>query len=191
MHEIKPFYLWQEDYNASFDKLSPFYRRRYHSFQYTQKIYNYFIHPQWDYFGSSTLYCKVLFADYQHHFAIIELMGEWNDLLYNDIMELKRSLIDSMISHGIFKYLLIGENILNFHASDDLYYQEWHEEVAEKDGWIAALNFREHVVDEMRSRCIHHYIEMGQHLEIIDWRKHKPHHIIRMVENAMLKSIGS
>lgn len=191
MHEIEPFYLWRDYYIASNDKLSPFYRRQYNQFEFTQKIYNYYIHPQWDFFGSSTLYCKVLFADYKEGFAIIELMGEWNDVLHNDIMELKRTLIDSMISKGIYKFILIGENVLNFHASDDLYYEEWLEDVRDEGGWIVAINFREHVVREMRSQHIHYHIEMGDHYEIIDWRKHKPQHVFLLIENALLKSIGS
>ena len=36
----------------------------------------------------------------------------------------------------------IGENVLNFHHSDDAYYEEWFDEVMEDDGWIALLNFR-------------------------------------------------
>ena len=47
---------------------------------------------QWDDFGSSTLYIKILFADYDGGFAIIELIGEWNDAINNDIMLLKRDM---------------------------------------------------------------------------------------------------
>ena len=61
-----------------------------------------------------TLYLKVLYADYLRGFAIIEFIGEWNDCLYNDIMYLKRELIDDMIRNGIHHFILIGENILNF-----------------------------------------------------------------------------
>lgn len=190
MHEIEPYYLWRNYYIASNDKNSPFYRKQYNEFQLTQKIYNYYIHPQWDFFGSSTLYCKVLFADYTFNFAIIELMGEWNDTLHNDIMELKRGLIDVMIKNNIFKFLLIGENVLNFHASDGLYYEEWLEDIRDEGGWVVALNFREHVVHEMRMQKIHYHIEMGNHYEIIEWRKHKPEHVFQMVEAILMKSIG-
>jgi len=30
-------------------------------------------------FGSRTLYLKVLLADYDEHYVVIELFGEWND----------------------------------------------------------------------------------------------------------------
>lgn len=191
MHTIEPFYLWRNYYIASNDKHSPFFRRQYSEFSYTQKIYNHYIHPQWDFFGSSTLYCKILFADYESAFAVIELIGEWNDTLHNDIMELKRGLIDPMIKKGIFKFLLIGENVLNFHASDDLYYEEWLEDIQDEGGWIVAMNFREHVVEEMRLQQIHYHIYLGEHYEMAEWRKYKPHHLLRMIEEKLMKLLDA
>ena len=38
-------------------------------------------------------------------FTIIELLGEWNDTLYNDIMYLKREVIDNLISNGIDNFI--------------------------------------------------------------------------------------
>jgi len=119
MQDIEPFYNWRELYIASEDDRSPFYEREYSEFVYTNTIYNFYIHPQWDDFGSNTLYIKILFADYEQHFAVIEFIGEWNDCLHNDIMLLKREIIDVMIGTGINKFILIGENVLNFHASDE------------------------------------------------------------------------
>ena len=86
MHDIEPYHRWQDQYEASKDKKSPFYGRKNDEFHYTHKVYNYFIHPQWDFFGSSTLYLKVIFVDYDASFAIMEFIGEWNDALHNDIM---------------------------------------------------------------------------------------------------------
>ena len=94
-------------------------------------------HPQWDGFGSSTLYIKILFVDYDEGCAIIEMIGEWNDCLHNDIMHLKREVIEDMQLEGIYRFILIGENVLNFHYSDDSYYDEWFDETADVDGWIA------------------------------------------------------
>ena len=92
MHDIEPFHRWREYYVASEDERSPFYGRNYSEFHFSQKIYNYFIHPQWDHFGSATLYVKILYVDYERSYAIIELIGEWNDAIGNDIMFLKRDL---------------------------------------------------------------------------------------------------
>jgi hypothetical protein len=50
-----------------------------------------------------------------------------------------KEIIEVLTTHGINKYILL-ENILNFHGSDDCYYDEWFEDV--EDGWIAAAPFR-------------------------------------------------
>ncbi|MCB0640588.1 MAG: hypothetical protein KDC44_03075, partial [Phaeodactylibacter sp.] len=76
MHDIEPFYHWRSDYVAAEDDRSPFYGRVYDEFRFTQKIYNYYIHPQWDAFGSPTLYMKLLKVDYDEGYAIMELIGE-------------------------------------------------------------------------------------------------------------------
>jgi len=189
MHEIEPYYQWRDYYVASDDKLSPFYGRKYSELSFTHKIYNYYIHPQWDFFGSSTLYCKLLFVDYETQFAVMEFMGEWNDAVHNDIMELKRSVIDLLIKKGINKFILIGENVLNFHASDDLYYEEWYDDVKDDDGWIVALNFRDHVVDEMKRVRSHYYLNMGDSYNNFLWRKFKPNDLMDAVENLIIKSL--
>ena len=93
------------------DQLSPFYGREYSEFEFTQTVYNYFIHPQWDDFGSRTLYVKVLMADRDEKYAIIEMIGEWNDAIENDIMTLKRDVIDEFEYQGITKFILIHINI--------------------------------------------------------------------------------
>lgn len=74
------------------------------------------IHPQWDHFGSNTLYIKILFVDYAEGFCIIELIGEWNDALYNDIMQLKREVLEILMDCRINRFVIIGENVMNFHA---------------------------------------------------------------------------
>ena len=77
MHEIEPFYNWRHIYVSEEDERSPFFGRDYSEFEFTQTIYNYYIHPQWDDFGSRTLYLKVLLADYDEHYVVMELFGEW------------------------------------------------------------------------------------------------------------------
>ena len=53
---------------------------------------------------------------------------------------------------------MIGENILNFHADDDSYYEEWLEDIQDHGGWVAMVNFREHVIEEMRDSNLHYYL---------------------------------
>ena len=48
MHYIEPFYNWRGYYIASDDPISPFFNCDYSELQYSNKIYNFLIHPQWD-----------------------------------------------------------------------------------------------------------------------------------------------
>lgn len=185
MHDIEPHFRWRDNYVASEDERSPFYGRVYDEFQYSQKIYNYYIHPQWDEFGSSTLYLKVLHTDYDEGFAIIELMGEWNDCLHNDIKFLKREVIDLMTEYHIYKYVLICENVLNFHGSDDCYYEEWYEEISEESGWVCLVNTLEHVEQEMKDTQLQYYINFGAAFNNINWRLHKPKVVFNAVEAVL------
>src|SRR4051812_3659777 len=123
MHAIEPHFNWRHLYTAEEDERSPFYGREYSEFEFSNRIYNFVLHPQWDDMGSPTLFIKILFVDYDERYAIIELIGEWNDAINNDIMFLKRDIIDQLLLHKINKFILIGENVLNFHYSDDSYYE--------------------------------------------------------------------
>ena len=189
MHFIEPFYNWRGYYIASEDGNSPFYEREYSEFEFDKRIYNYLIHPQWDHFGSTTLFLKVLYSDYDSGYSIIEFIGEWNDAIENDIMVLKRDVIELMMNNGIHKFILIGENVLNFHSSDDCYYEEWFEEV--EDGWIATINFHEHVVKEFIAANIDQYFVFGGELEEIEWRTYLPTNLFAKVESLVNKRIGS
>lgn len=188
MHSIEPFYNWRELYVAADDQQSPFFGTEYSEFEFNQSIYDHLIHPQWDNFGSQTLFLKVLYADYEQSFCIIEMIGEWNDTLYNDISILKRNLIDELIYSGINKFIIIGENVLNFHASDDSYYEEWFDDV--EDGWIALLNFRSHVLDEFVTEGIHQYFLYGGSMEEIRWRTLLPNQLFEGVESLVENRLG-
>ena len=191
MHTLEPYYNWRGFYVASEDPYSPFFDREYSEFEYSQKIYDYYIHPQWDNFGSQTLFMKILYASYDEGFAVIELMGEWNDLLYNDIMFLKREIAETMMSQGIQKFILIGENVLNFHSGDDSYYQEWFEEVNDEDGWIALLNFRDHVLEDFERANIDSYFVLGGKLNEMSWRTMNPDQLFQSVEKQVTKRLGA
>ncbi len=187
MQDIEPFYNWEYYYNSAEDPLSPFFGIEYNYDLYTNQIYGYYIHPAWDYIGSETLYVKVLYANYEAGLVILELMGEWNDTLHNDIMHLKRNVIDHFSMQGIRKYILLGENVLNFHGSDDSYYEEWFEDT--EDGWIAAVNFREHVLQEWKKYNLDSYINFGGNLEIDNWRTMLPKVFFEHVNNIITKRL--
>jgi hypothetical protein len=182
MHNIEPFYLWRDLYDAAEDKKSPFFGRVYDEFFFTNTIYNYYIHPQWDTFGSNTLYGKIIYCDYDEQLAVIELIGEWNDCLYNDIMYLIENAINPILASGVSKFILICENVLNFHGSDNSYYEAWYEEIAENDGWLVFLNTLEHVEQEMRCTMIHHYVHM---INDLNWRKVPPTKLNGIIEQLL------
>jgi hypothetical protein len=188
MHLIEPFYGWRNYYIASEDPVSPFYDRIYSEFEFNNTVYNYYIHPQWDSIGSPTLFIKILFADYDDGYVILELIGEWNDAIENDIMTLKRDIIEPIMERGINKYILIGENVLNFHHSDDCYYEEWFDEV--EDGWIAMVNFHDHVIREFERINIDHYFVMGGELEDIEWRTFQPNQFFKKISDLVTKRLA-
>lgn len=183
MHSVEPYFHWRNLYIADEDEASPFYGRLYSEFEFSQKIYNYLIHPQWDSIGSNTLFLKILFVDYDEGFAILEFIGEWNDAIENDIMTLKRDLIDEMIAMDINKYIFIGENVLNFHASDDCYYEEFAEDL--DDGWVALINFHEHVEAEMMQIGVDQYFVMQGELDELEWRTYLPHQFYKKVKKIV------
>lgn len=187
MHEIEPFYNWIDIYQAAEDERSPFYGRKYNEIYFENKIYNYLIHPQWDDIGSETLFIKIIYCDYHFGFCVIELFGEWNDAVNNDIMYLKRDVADVLISNGINKFILIGDNVLNFHSSDDCYYEEWFDDV--DSGWVCLLNFREHVMQELQDAGIDYYLLMGGKLQLVSWRTYQPQQLYNLVNGFVQKRL--
>ncbi|MDQ3016867.1 MAG: hypothetical protein M3R25_09160 [Bacteroidota bacterium] len=183
MHDIEPHFQWIDAYIASEDERSPLYGREYDEFYFTNTIYNYYIHPQWDEFGSATLYLKILYADYDLHYAIIELIGEWNDCIYNDIMSLRREITDLLQEEGITKFILIVENVLNYHAAEDnSYYEEWYDEISDREGWVAIVNPLTHVENEMANYGLTQYVHL---LSGAYWRANKPRSLLKWVEQQL------
>ncbi len=185
MHSIEPHYSWRTHYRVEEDVNSPFYGKEYSEFEFTESLYDHLIHPQWDNIGSPSLFIKIIFADYQNGYAIIELLGEWNDCLHNDIMFLKRDIADHLMEKGINKFILIGENVLNFHYSDDCYYEEWFEDVMDQDGWIALLNFNDFVLREFSEIDIDSYFVLGGKLNELNWRTKKPKVLFKKIRDLV------
>ncbi len=186
MQDIEPFYNWRHLYMAEEDPESPFFGRSYSEFEFSQVLYNFYIHPQWDEFGSRTLYMKLLFADYDQGYAIIELLGEWNDAIENDIMTLRREVTDQLFRSGIKKFILVGENVLNFHSSDDSYYEEWHEQLEDDRGWVVILDLPEQSKYDFRKARLTNYIEL---LELPQWRTLKPEVVFSLIDNEMTRRL--
>jgi hypothetical protein len=188
MHTIEPHYNWRIYYVAEEDDLSPMFGKTYSEFEYSNTIYNFLIHPQWDEFGSTTLYLKLIFVDYDEGVAIIEFIGEWNDCIDNDIAMLKRYVLNQLNANHINKFIFIGENVLNFHYDCDDYYEEIFGEL--EDGWIAAVNFQPHVLDEMKKCNLDYYINFGGELDDLDWRTMQPLNFYEKVFGLIQKRLN-
>lgn len=186
MQDIEPYYNWRHLYAAEEDERSPFYKREYSEFEFSNTVYNFYIHPQWDDFGSRTLYMKILFADYEQNYVIIELLGEWNDAIENDIMTLRRDITDIMFGQGIYKFILIAENVLNFHSSDDSYYEDWREQVEDATGWVVILNMPAQSQYDFVQARLNKYIEL---VDFAQWRTLKPELVFQQLDDLMLKRL--
>jgi len=185
MHAIEPYYNWRHLYTPEEDEYSPFYGKEHSEFEYSETVYNYYIHPQWDAFGSENIYMKFQYIDYEEGFAIIELLGEWNDAIANDIMHLKRNIIDVLLLRGIKKYLFIAENVLSFYADDESYYEEWHEELGDH-GWIVVMNLPDQSMEEFLNSRIRDYLFFDA---VDNWRTYQPQALFEMVDNKQLKRL--
>jgi hypothetical protein len=183
MHDIEPYFKWRNVYIASTDEKSPFFGRSYDEFYFTKKIYNYLIHPQWDHFGSPTLYLKVLYVNYNDGLMIVEMIGEWNDAIHNDVMLLKQNLVDQAIDEGIRKFIFLCDNVLNFHGSDDCYYEEWFEDI--EGGYICLVNTQRHVEEEMVETRINYFVHLGEEFNDFTWQKYTPLQVIGFIESKI------
>lgn len=180
MQDIEPYYNWRHLYTSEEDEHSPFYGRTYSEFEFSQTVYNYYIHPQWDEFGSRTLYMKILFVDYEQSYAIIELLGEWNDAIENDIMTLRRDVTDILYAKGVNKFILIAANVLNFHSSSDDYYQEWREQISDEGGWVVIIDMPEQSQYDFKRARLTNYISL---IDFPHWRTLKPEIVFQEVES--------
>jgi hypothetical protein len=183
MHDIEPHYGWKKYYDSVTDPNSPFFEKEHSLTHFTDHVYGYYIHPQWDSIGSETLYIKVLFADYESGFVIIEFIGEWNDALNNDIMVLYRDVIEDLMYQGLDRFILIGENVLNFHGDGSDYYEEWFDSV--EQGWITAIGFREHVTQEWSVHGVDAYVNFGGELDFLNWRTMPPKKLCAQIDKQI------
>jgi hypothetical protein len=92
-----------------------------------------------------------------------------------------------MLVHGIIKFILIGENVLNFHSSDECYYEEWYEDVEENGGWIAMLGLPQQSVYDFKRAGIDRFVEL---LDLNDWRPFTPMNLFNKVDNLIIKRLG-
>ena len=79
---------------------------------------------------------------------------------------------------------LIFENVLNFHADTDDYYQEWIDDI---EGQIYVINALPHVLDELNNYKLNYMLTYGGRLNEIPWRSFKPDQILDLLETKYLE----
>jgi len=87
------------------------------------------------------------------------------------------------------EFILIAENVLNFHFDIDDYYAEWLEDVEE--GWICVLNLQEHVQDEFFNHKLHYYLNFGDELNNMNWRTQKAPDVFQEVNHILSMRLES
>ena len=116
------------------------------------------------------------------------MIGEWNDAIENDIMELKREVLEKFMSEGIYKFILIGENVLNFHSDGKDYYEELFEEVTDENGWVVCLNMPEQTQYDFKHAHLNRYVELT---ELDNWRTYKPFHLFKKIDNELMARLSN
>ena len=183
LRDIEPFYGWLELYSHEEDVYSPFHEVEHNLFYYDRSINHIPAHPLWDHIGSESLLVKILYANYDQGYAIIELFGEWNDLFDNDFKLLAENCLTYLMDNRINKFILICENVFNIYLEADDYYQAMEEELEE--GWICTLRLRESVKEEMQAYGIAPYFYWNTELDAISWRKLKPFQLFQLIDTRL------
>ncbi|MDX1906637.1 MAG: hypothetical protein SF053_06340 [Bacteroidia bacterium] len=183
LHDIEPFYGWLDLYSHETDTLSPFHEVEHSQFYYDRSVNQIPAHPLWDEIGSESLLVKILFADYEAGYAIIELFGEWNDLYDNDFKLLAENCLTWLVDNGINQFILICENVFHAYLERDDYYEAMQEEL--EDGWICILRARETVQVEMDAYGIMSYFYRSPILDELAWRRMRPRQLYDLIADRM------
>ena len=93
--------------------------------------------------------------------------------------------MDQLQEYNINKFIFFCDNVLNFHGSDDSYYEEWYDDIKEEGGWICLINVLEHVEQEMKDTQLQYYINFGGIFNDVNWRVHTPRTAFQVVENLL------
>jgi hypothetical protein len=58
-----------------------------------------------------------------------------------------------------------------------------------EEGWIALVNFHDHVIKEMEKINLDQYFVMGGELEDLDWRTYQPFQFYKKVNDLVTKRL--
>jgi hypothetical protein len=101
-------------------------------------------------------------------------------------MIFRREVIDPLFDMGICKFILVAENVLNFHSSDKEYYEEWYENVTDENGWIVCLNMPESSQYDFKKLKLNYLIEFRN---MPDWRRYQPDGVFTIIDTELKKRI--
>jgi hypothetical protein len=76
---------------------------------------------------------------------------------------------------------------LNFHSSDDSYYEDWKEQLEDDNGWVAILNMPQQSQYDFKKYRITNYINF---YEMYEWRTYKPELIFQQIDNYILRQLS-
>lgn len=184
---IEPYYGWRHIYNNDLDAASPFHEVEHNLFAYDRRIYTFNAHPQWETIESESLLVKILYANYERGCAIIELLGEWNDLFQNDFKLLCENCLTFLSDAGVDKFILICENVFNAYLDADDYYEAFGDEIEE--GWMCLFRARPNVLEEFDRYNISQYFYWNPQFDGLRWRKLKPWALFQLVEESMRRAL--
>lgn len=184
--DIEPYYGWLGYYSHETDEHSPFHHVEHNLFTYDRFVYSFAAHPLWDSIESESLLVKILFAHYEDGYAVIELLGEWNDLHENDFRLLCEKCLTFLIDHGIHRFILVCENVFNVYPGADDYYEALTEELGPQ-GWICLLRARPHVLEEFQRYGLSPYLYWNPSFDELRWRKLKPWQLYGLIQESLLR----
>ena len=103
-----------------------------------------------------------------------------------EIVELKREVLEKFMEEGIYKFILIVENVLNFHSDGKDYYEELHEEVTDENGWVVCLNMPEQTQYDFKQAHLNQFIEL---MELDNWRIYRPFHLFKKIDAELMNRL--
>ncbi|MGB0839623.1 MAG: hypothetical protein ACPGXL_05760, partial [Chitinophagales bacterium] len=55
------------------------------------------------------------------------------------------------------------------------------------NGWVAILNLRQHIEEEMLAGSLQYYISFGEQLNDINWRKLRPQQLFDLIQKIVFR----
>lgn len=203
--DIEPYYGWLGYYDPELDGRSPFAGEGQEGAE-ERYLYTFAANPRWESIGSESLLAKLLYVNYaappEGGFAIVELLGEWNDLFENDWRLLCDNCLDWLLAQGVNRFILICENVFHIYLEGDDYYADFAERLADagegsgnntsgNEGWVCLLRARPEVQAELTRTGIGAYFYWNSQFDGLRWRKLKPWELYALVAQSLTRLLGT